>query len=144
MTFRRMVALVLTAATLASPALAQEQSSAERLQGVWRMVPAEGVDTSKPHFTGEIVFTSAGTMSVQAIDPDPTLTTTYMVNGYEAFYGDYVVDEANGTFVVTVEAALGRDLIGRELERAFEVTEDRLVLTPTNPEETWRVTYERL
>lgn len=144
MTYAKMAALVMTVATLAGPAVAQEQSPAELLKGVWRMLPADGVDTSKPYFTGEIVFTDAGTMSVQAIDPDPTLATAYMVNGYEAFYGDCVVDEAAGTFVVTVEAALGRDLIGQALERNFEVTEDRLTLTPTNPEETWRVTYERL
>jgi hypothetical protein len=129
---------------LTAPSIAQESSPGKLLEGVWQMLPPESVDASEPYFTGQIVFSEAGTMSVQAIDPDPTLTTTYMVNGYEAFYGTYEVNEAEGTFVVTVDAALGRVLIGQELERAFEVTDDRLTLTPTNPEENWRVTYERL
>lgn len=144
MTKAKIAALLFAAAALTSPAIAEQKSDASLLHGVWQMLPAEGVDPSQPHFTGQIVFSEAGTMSVQAMDPDPTLTTTYMVNGYEAFYGTYEVNEAAGAFVVTVDSALGRDLIGQQLERNFEVTEDRLTLTPTNPAETWRVTYERL
>jgi hypothetical protein len=143
MTKSTIAALLFAATAMTGPAFA-EQSNEHLLHGVWHMLPAEGVDVSQPYFTGQIVFSDAGTMSVQAIDPDATLTTTYMVNGYEAFYGTYEIDDTKGTFVVTVEAALGRDLIGQELERAFEVTEDRLTLTPTNPAESWRVTYERL
>lgn len=82
-------------------------------------------------------------MSVQAMDPDPTLTTAYMRNGYEAFYGACKVNETAGTFVVTVQSALARDLIGQQLERNYVVTPSRLTLTPTDPEETWRVTYAR-
>ena len=41
------------------------------------------------------------------------------------------------------EHAAARDLVGQELSRAYEVTDDTLVLTPTDPAETWRVTYER-
>jgi hypothetical protein len=131
-------------AALVTPSLAQDQASADLLTGVWQLLPPEGVDAGEPHFTGQIVFSDAGTMSVQAMDPDATLATEYMVNGYEAFYGTFEADEAKGTFVVTVEAALARDLIGQALERAFVVSEDRLTLTPTNPAETWSVTYERL
>ncbi|KRA99877.1 hypothetical protein ASD83_05160 [Devosia sp. Root685] len=144
MHFSKAAAVLAAILALTGPVFSQENSPADLLEGVWQMLPPEGVDASEPHFTGQIVFSEAGTMSVQAMDPDPTLTTTYMVDGYEAFYGTYEVDEAGGTFVVTVESALGRDLIGQELERAFEVTEGRLTLTPTNPEEKWRVTYERL
>ncbi len=127
-----------------TPSIAQDRSSADLLTGVWQLLPPEGVAADQPHLTGQIVFSDAGTMSVQAMDPDATLATAYMVNGYEAFYGTFEPNEAEGTFVVTVEAALARDMIGQALERAFVVTEDRLTLTPTNPEETWSVTYERL
>ncbi len=137
------IMLAFTAAVI-TPSIAQDRSSADLLTGVWQSLPPEGVAAEQPHFTGQIVFSDAGTMSVQAMDPDATLSTAYMVNGYEAFYGTFETDEAKGTFVVTVEAALARDLIGQALERAFAVTEDRLTLTPTNPEETWSVTYERL
>lgn len=37
-----------------------------------------------------------------------------------------------------------RNLIGQELVRVFEVAGDQLVITPVDPEEGWRVTYERL
>lgn len=143
MTLSKALPLMIALAGLASPAMAQEQSSADLLHGVWQLLPPEGAAAEEPHFTGQIVFSEAGTMSVQAMDPDPTLTTPYMLNGYEAFYGTYVPNEANGTFVVTVKSALVRDLIGQELERAYEVTEDRLTLTPTDPAESWSVTYER-
>jgi hypothetical protein len=35
-----------------------------------------------------------------------------------------------------------RNLIGQKMERVFEVSGNRLVLTPTNPQEHWRATYE--
>ena len=95
-------------------------------------------------YSGQIVFTDASTMSVQAMNPDSDAPDTpYTLNGYEAFYGRFVIDEDAQTFVVTVESSLVRDLIGQELERAFEISDDRLVLTPTNPQESWRVVYQR-
>lgn len=65
------------------------------------------------------------------------------MNGYEAYYGPVSIDEANKTFEITIESAAVRSLIGQSFERAFDVSGDQLVLTPTNPEEGWRVTYER-
>ena len=50
---------------------------------------------------------------------------------------------ARGTFGVTVESSVVRDLIGQRLTRVFKVSRDKLVLTPTDPAEGWRVTYER-
>jgi hypothetical protein len=44
---------------------------------------------------------------------------------------------------MTVEASLVRNLIGQNLTRVFEVSGDTLVLTPADPAEGWRVTYER-
>lgn len=140
----RIAVLLAGAALSATPAIAQDPTPAELLQGVWRLLPPDRSETNIPDLAGQIVFSDAGTMSVQAMHADADLTTPYMVNGYEAFHGTYVVDEAEGTFVVTVSSSLVRDLIGQDLERAFAVTADRLTLTPTNPEESWRVVYERL
>jgi len=76
------------------------------------------------------------TLSVHAMNPDPDAEpTTYAMNGYEAYYDPVVIDEVDNTFAITVESSLVRDLIGQELERVFEVTEDQLVITPVNPEE---------
>ena len=96
-------------------------------------------------YSGQVIFTEGGTLSVQAMNPDPAAEpTAYTVNGYEAYYGPVEIDEENKTFAITVELSLVRDLIGQEMQRKFEVTEDQLVITPADPEEGWRVTYERL
>lgn len=95
-------------------------------------------------FGGQIIFTDAGTVAVQAQNPDRTAPdTAYTVQGYEAFYGDATIDEDGGSFSVEVESAAARDLIGQTLVRNFEVTDDTLVLTPVDASEGWRVTYER-
>ena len=117
------------------------------LVGAWRMTSLE-VGTPgnlrRVPYSGQIIFTKSGTMSVQAMNPDVNAPDTpYTVNGYEAFYGTVNVNQAAGTFVVTVQSAAARALIGQRLTRNFSVLEKRLVLTPTNPAEGWRVTYER-
>lgn len=95
-------------------------------------------------FGGQIIFTDAGTVAVQAQNPDRTAPdTAYTVQGYEAFYGDATIDEDGASFSVEIESAAARDLIGQTLVRNFEVTDDTLVLTPVDASEGWRVTYER-
>lgn len=146
MTFNRKIAVLTLALTGATLALAQDSLSL--LSGAWRMISLESGtkvgNLQEVPYSGEIVFTEAGTMSVQAMNPDADAAPTpYTMNGYEAFYGSLDVDEEAKTFVVTVDSALVRDLIGQDLERAFEVSENQLILTPTSPDEFWRVTYER-
>lgn len=121
-------------------------AAAEALTGEWRMISletgGEGSYITVP-YSGQIDF-DADTVSVQAMNPDTSAPdTAYTVNGYEAFYGDLSVDAGAGTFSVQVESALARDLIGQTLTRNYEVTADTLVLTPIDPAEGWRVTYER-
>lgn len=65
------------------------------------------------------------------------------LNGYEALYGPVTVDKPARTFTVTVESSLVLDLIGQSLTRVFTVSGDTLVLTPADPTEGWRVTYQR-
>ena len=118
------------------------------LAGQWRMtsleVTVDGSYRTVP-YSGQIVFTKAGTMAVQAMNPDASAPDTpYTVNGYEAFYGDVALDRRAGTFTVTVESAAARALIGQQLTRVFDVSGRTLVLTPADPSEGWRVTYERV
>lgn len=120
---------------------------ADPIIGEWTMTTLEfetdGEFAVVP-FGGQIIFTAAGTVAVQAQNPDTTAPDTgYTVQGYEAFYGDATIDEDGGTFSVEVESAAARDLIGQTLVRNFEVTDDTLVLTPVDAAEGWRVTYER-
>ncbi len=139
-------ALLVFAPPFAQPSSAQQGIGP--LVGEWQMtsleVSTEGDLQSVP-YSGQIIFTKSGTMAVQAMNPDPDAPDTpYTVNGYEAFYGNVAVDRAAGTFAVTVESSAVRDLIGQRLTREFEVSGNTLVLTPTDPSEGWRVTYERV
>jgi hypothetical protein len=130
------------------PVAAAAQAMDERLPGVWTMVSLEAADTSGRMqaipYGGQIVFTADGHMAVQAMNPDPEAEDTpYTRHGYEAQYGRVVVDEANGTFTLTVESALVRDLIGQQLRRRYEFSGDRLILMPADPSEGFRVVYEQ-
>ncbi|MEU4779969.1 lipocalin-like domain-containing protein [Micromonospora sp. NPDC023633] len=139
------VALLVAAFSFAQPSMAHRDTSP--LVGGWLMTSLE-VGTPgnlRPvPYSGQIIFTRSGTMSVQAMNPDASAPDTpYTINGYEAFYGTVAVNKAAGTFVVTVESSAVRNLIGQRLTRVFKVSGDRLVLTPTDPAEGWRVTYRR-
>lgn len=144
-------ALTLVLGLLVAAPQAAQSAPAHRakdsLVGTWRMTSLEvgsKGDLKEVPYSGEVIFTEAGTMSVQAMNPDTSaLDTAYTVNGYEAFYGDVAVNRRAGTFVVTVKSALARALIGQSLTRVFDVTGDTLVLTPADPSEGWRATYRR-
>jgi hypothetical protein len=130
---------------VSAPAFAQDSTSP--IIGAWRMtsleVGTEGTLQPVP-YSGQIIFTESGTMSVQAMNPDANAPATpYTANGYESYYGTVTIDEAAKTFVLTVESSLVRNLIGQSMTRVFEVHGDTLVLTPADPAEGWRVTYER-
>ena len=137
------LALVLSTAI---PAAAQDAEPS--IVGAWRMTSLEvqGADGTQAviPYTGQLVFTEGGTLSVQAMDANPQAApTTYTVNGYEAYYGPVAIDNEKDVFTITVQSSLVRDLIGQQLSRNFEVTADNLVITPVNAQEGWRVTYER-
>lgn len=140
-------ALVATAPMCSQPGQLQDRETSP-LVGEWRMVSLEvgneGGALQEVPYSGEVIFTDAGRMSVQAMDPaaDPQ-PSSYTVNGYEAFYGPVTIDYASNTFVVTVESSAVRGLIGQSMQRTFEVSGNRLVLMPADPAERFRVTYER-
>jgi hypothetical protein len=145
MTTKLKIASLALALLVSAPAFSQNSKSP--LIGAWRMtsleVGAEGNLQPIP-YSGQIIFTEAGTMSVQAMNPDPNAAPTpYTANGYEAFYGTVDIDDTEKRFVVTVESSLVRNLIGQKMERVFEVSGDQLILTPMDPSEGFRVTYER-
>ncbi|RVJ50136.1 hypothetical protein CN166_30100 [Sinorhizobium medicae] len=139
-------AMFALALAVSGPALAQDNKAS--IVGAWRMTSlqftnSEGSLAEVP-YSGQVIFSQSGSLSVQAMDPDPAAKpTTYTANGYEAYYGPVEIDEAKNTFTITVESSLVRDLIGQKLARKFQVTEDQLVILPADPSEGWRVTYER-
>ncbi|WP_226373462.1 lipocalin-like domain-containing protein [Pectobacterium quasiaquaticum] len=138
------IATLLLALASATPVFAQDNSP---LIGAWRMTKFEAASNGKLQpvpYSGQLVITSAGTLSAQAMNPDPNAAPTpYTINGYEALYGSIVINDSTNTFVTTVQSALVRNLIGQKMERAFKVSGNRMVLSPVDPNEGWRVTYER-
>ncbi|WP_020112889.1 lipocalin-like domain-containing protein [Rhodococcus sp. 114MFTsu3.1] len=137
------VALLVTTAGCSQ---ASEESNSDGLTGEWRMtsleVGTEG-NMATVEYSGQVIFTD-DTMSVQAMNPDTSAPDTPLtVQGYEAYYGDLTRDPDAGTLSVTVESAAARDLIGQTFDRNYEVDGDTLVLTPSDPAEGFRVTYER-
>ncbi|SFI32709.1 Lipocalin-like domain-containing protein [Streptosporangium canum] len=138
-----------TAQPTASPSTSSSAapSSTSPLVGSWRMTSLEMGAAGKLQpvpYSGQIIFTESGGVSVQAMNPDANAADTlYTRTGYEAYYGTYTVDETARTFTMTIRSSLVRDLIGQRLTRAFKVSGGTLVLTPTDASEGWRVTYER-
>ena len=45
------------------------------------------------------------------------LSNDYVLNGYEATFGSYQINERAHTFTIHVEGALARPLIGKDLPR---------------------------
>jgi hypothetical protein len=147
MTTKLKITALALALALFVPAPAFAQDCTSPLVGAWRMtsleVGTEGNIQPVP-YSGQVIFTEACTLSVQAMHPDANAPATpYTTNGYEAYYGPVAIDDAAKTFVVTVESSLVRNLIGQSMTRVFEVSGNTLVLTPADPAEGWRVTYTR-
>ncbi|CAN7562262.1 lipocalin-like domain-containing protein [Mesorhizobium caraganae] len=140
------IAILAMAVAVTAPAFAQNDKAS--IYGSWEMTSlqstnADGSVVEVP-YSGQVIFAKDSTLSVQAMDANPAAkSTTYTINGYEAYYGPVEVNEGNGTFAITVKSSLVRDLIGQRLERKYEVTTDQLVILPSNPVEGWRVTYKR-
>ena len=141
-----LVAALVAATLFFVPSSAQSSPSRSysSLVSEWRMTRLEQDGVRVP-YSGQIIFTRAATMSVQAMNPDGDAPDTpYTVDGYEAFYGTVAVERKAGTFAVKVRSAAARSLIGETLTRRFKVSANRLVLTPIDSSEGWRVIYRRV
>jgi len=127
----------------------------DRFVGAWRLAwleeqRADGT-VSKADCTGLLVYTRDGHMSVQVMYRNPPASSQagtnnapaqYARGGYEASFGIYEIDETTHTFTFHVEGALVRTLIGKDLPRAFELSDKQLIVRSTHPEEQWRVAWE--
>ena len=57
-------------------------------------------------------------------------------------YGAYQID-GSSTMTFHIDGSLVRTLIGKYLERKYEISGNRLTITSTNPNEHWKVVWER-
>jgi lipocalin-like protein len=132
----------------------QDRSANEGIRrqfvGAWRLARLEqpGAD-GKIHnadTSGLLVFTRDGHMSVQVMERNPQAQAAagpaqYSQGGYEASFGTYQI-ESSHTFTFHVEGALVRSLIGKDLPRAFELSDNQLIVKSARPDERWRVVWE--
>src|SRR6516162_5609535 len=119
-----------------SPNRDSKQAIQKQFLGAWRLASLEEPDASgtiyKADCTGMLVFTADGKASVQVMYRDAQSASAYAQGGYEASYGAYQID-----------GSLVRTLIGKYLERKYEISGNRLTITSTNPNEHWKVVWER-
>lgn len=123
----------------------------EKLIGAWHLlhIDAPGPDGKSipiPQPKGLLIYTRDGHMSVQLMYPESanTLSNEYVLNGYEASFGNYDVDETAHTVTHHVQGSVTRGLlVGKDLPRKFEFTADgHLIIRSARSDEDWSVTWE--
>jgi Lipocalin-like domain len=153
---RFIVVIVAMAFTLFAHAQSAEKISSsggakEKLIGAWHLVhiDAPGPDENAvpiPQPKGILIYTRDGHMSVQLMYPESanTLSNEYVLNGYEASFGSYEVDETAHTVTHHVQGSNTRDsLVGKDLPRKFEFAADgHLIIRSARTDEHWSVTWE--
>jgi lipocalin-like protein len=142
---------------VAISSLAQTQSTAkqhgdrEKLIGAWRLAHIDspgpdGKPSDIPQPKGMLIYTRDGHMSVQLMYPKSAnaQSNQYVLDGYEASFGSYEVDEVTHTLTHHVQGSVTRErLVGKDLPRVYELTTDgRLIIKSARPDEHWSVTWE--
>jgi len=114
--------------------------------GAWKLVsleePSADGQLHKADCAGMFVFTRDGRASVQVMYRNAQTASAYAQGGYEASYGSYHIDD-DSTFTFHIDGALARTLIGKDLKRAYEISGNRLTVKSTDPNEQWKVVWER-
>ena len=117
--------------------------------GSWHLVSVEepGADGKLRHVTdraGQLIYTRDGHMSVQLMYPrsESAVSNDYVLNGYEASFGSYDVNEDAHTVTHHVQASVTRGLIGKHLTRAFQFSNGNLIIKSVRADEHWSVTWQ--
>ena len=127
-----------------------EVAGNDHFVGAWQLASLEEPDANgnlhKADCSGLLVYTRDGHMSVQVMYRDAkggqAGPVQYAQGGYEASFGSYRINDAH-TFAFHVEGAMVRNLIGKDLPRAYQFSGKQLIIKSTDPNEHWRVTWER-
>ena len=144
--------IIVLAGITAIPGLAQSGSKegrAGQFTGAWHLLWLEEPDANgnvhRADCTGLLVYTSDGHMSVQVMYRNPHSQSggvQYAAGGYEASYGRFEVDDDH-TFTYHVDGALVRTLIGKDLKRTYEISGKQMIVKSPDPNEHWRVAWEK-
>jgi hypothetical protein len=121
----------------------------EKLIGAWHLVSisapgAGGRQNPAAEIKGTLIYTRDGHMSVQLMYPESAsaLSNDYVLNGYEASFGSYDVDEAAHTVTHHVQGSITHALVGKDLTRVYQYSDGHLIIKSTNPDEHWQVVWE--
>ena len=148
------VALAIAGVVHVQSANAQEAGHAsdrERLIGAWHLEhidspEPEGKPSDFPQPKGMLIYTRDGHMSVQLMYPKSAnnQSNEYGLDGYEASFGSYEVDEVKHMLTHHVQRSITRDLlVGKDLPRIYQFTADRkLIIQSARPDEHRSVTWE--
>jgi hypothetical protein len=143
---------------------------AEPLVGAWKLVSIEEFDAEGnqvvpmdygPEPIGMLMYAAAGNMSAQAMRRDrPKLASDDVhladpeqakaaLTGYNAYFGTYTIDPAEGIVTHHVEGAMIPNWEGSQQRRKFTISGDTLVLEPptfeaAGQQRTRRLTWERV
>jgi Lipocalin-like domain len=124
----------------------------QRLVGTWELrsridVDAAGARRPEPTLGEDpialVYFDRAGNFAAQFMKRDRSApvpaaaaggtNNTRAVDGYDAYFGTYRVDDASGLVTTTLTGALAREHVGAVLTRAMRVDGDALTITlPTS------------
>jgi Lipocalin-like domain len=113
--------------------------------GTWRLV---SIASSESRLFGErpvgiLIYDARGHVAVQIMrNPRPDLSSgpgfptakevQIAYKGYYAYYGTYEVDWENRTITHHLEGSLRPGDVGKDFTRAYEISGNRLALTPVN------------
>lgn len=123
----------------------------QQLIGAWRLVwleePDEAGKVQRADCAGLLVYSRDSHMSVQVMyrkgqGESGAAPVQYAQGDYEASFGKYEIEDDH-TFTFHVEGALVRTLIGKDLKRVYELSGNQLIVKSPDPNEHWRVAWER-
>ncbi len=125
-------------------------SDRDRLIGAWRLVsiaaPGPNGKLSISHPPGMLTYTRDSHVSVQLMYPAPerAVSNEYVLNGYEASFGSYDIDEAKHILTHHIEGSNTRDLlVGKSLPRVYEFdAQGNLIIKSAQSDERWSVTWK--
>jgi hypothetical protein len=124
-------------------------SDKERLIGAWHLVSlgevrGEGNPDTAADIKGILIYTPDGHMSVQLMYPrsQASLSNDYVLNGYEASFGSYEVNEETHTVTHHIQGSVTRGLVGKSLPRVYQFLKGRLIMRPVRADEDWSVIWE--
>ena len=130
---------------------ASSNADKDKLIGAWHLVRIDvpgpdGKPMALAQPKGMLLYTRDGHMSVQLMYPNSAHAPSneYVLNGYEAAFGSYDVNEATHTLTHHVQGSITRDLlVGKDLPRIYQITaDDHLLIRSARPDEHWSVTWE--